>query len=401
VADDIPALMRGQYDLCLLTYEKFASLAIGCPHIFEQVGTVVVDEIQMIADVSRGANLEFVLTLLRIRRRAEIEPQLIALSAVIGDTNGLERWLGARLLRRNERPVPLDEGILRADGRFRFLNSSGVEQITDPVIRPEYRKGSSQDWIVPLVRKLVAEGKQVIVFRETKGAARGCALYLGEALGLPPAQLALDGLPATDPSLASTALREALSHGVAFHNSDLDRDERLIIEEQFRAAGTSLRVIAATTTLAMGVNTPAEAVVIAGLEHPFNQPKNLCHCPILRILPIRSPSPTTHQRILRPPNPMMLSKTKQNLIQLNLMIPNPMIPKIPKPMMQKILMPMHRWIPKPMTRLTSPARRGPMRVLVAVLLPHPITLVQPEGAVHRLLPMEAGRPEVTTWGIRQ
>jgi hypothetical protein len=33
-----------------------------------------------------------------------------------------------------------------------------------------------------------------------------------------------------------------------------------------------LRVIAATTTLAMGVNTPAEAVVIVGLMHPRDQP---------------------------------------------------------------------------------------------------------------------------------
>ena len=63
IAVIIPALMRGQYDICLMTYEKFASLAIGCPHILEQIGTVVVDEVQMIADESRGANLEFVLTL--------------------------------------------------------------------------------------------------------------------------------------------------------------------------------------------------------------------------------------------------------------------------------------------------------------------------------------------------
>ena len=117
--------MRGHYDICLLTYEKFASLAVAAPHLLEQLGTVVVDEVQMIADPSRGANLEFVLTLLRMRRQAGIEPQLIALSAVIGDTNGLERWLGARLLRRTERPVPLDEGILLADGRFRYVDASG------------------------------------------------------------------------------------------------------------------------------------------------------------------------------------------------------------------------------------------------------------------------------------
>jgi len=82
---------------------------------------------------------------------------------------------------RTERPVPLDEGVLLADGRFRFLDSSGTEQVTGPVVNREYRKNSSQDWIVPLVRKLVGDGKQVIVFRETKGEARGCALYLAPA----------------------------------------------------------------------------------------------------------------------------------------------------------------------------------------------------------------------------
>lgn len=272
IADDIPALMRGHYDICLLTYEKFASLAVAASHLLEQVGTVVIDEVQMIADTSRGANLEFVLTLLRMRRKTGIEPQLIALSAVIGDTNGLERWLGARLLRRSERPVPLDEGILLADGRFRYIDDKGAEQIVGPVITPEYRKGSSQDWIVPLVRKLAAEGKQVIVFRETKGEARGCARYLADALRLAPAQEALDVLPRTDLSLASSVLRETLRQGVAFHNSDLDRDERLVIEDQFRRKDSTIRVIAATTTLAMGVNTPAEAVVVAGLMHPGDQP---------------------------------------------------------------------------------------------------------------------------------
>jgi replicative superfamily II helicase len=59
---------------------------------------------------------------------------------------------------------------------------------------------------------------------------------------------------------------------VAFHTADLDREERLAVEEHFRAPGSALRVIAATTTLAMGVNTPAEAVVIAGLMHPGDNP---------------------------------------------------------------------------------------------------------------------------------
>jgi replicative superfamily II helicase len=272
--DDIPYLMKGQYDICLMTYEKFTALALGFPHLLEQVATVVIDEVQMITDKSRGINLEFILTMLRVRRQQGIEPQLIALSAVIGGTNGFEKWLNARLLLRTERPVPLNEGFITSSGSFRYIDSETKKENTDTsYVRQEPRKGSSQDWIVPLVRKLVSEGKQVIVFRETKGEARGAANYLADELNLPSADKALAQLPNGDPSLVSGVLRKCLSKGIAFHISDLDRDERLVVEEIFREKDSKIRVIVATTTLAMGVNTPAEAVIIAGLEHPGLTPQ--------------------------------------------------------------------------------------------------------------------------------
>jgi helicase len=271
--DDITPLLRARYDIALLTYEKFTAIALTHPYILEQVGTIVIDEVQMIADESRGANLEFILTLLRMRRRDGLEPQVIALSAVIGDTNGLERWLGGRLLRRIERPVPLDEGIICSDGRFRCLDGdTGQERTVDRFIRPQYGEGKHRDWVIPLVQRLMQEGKQVIVFRETTGETRHGALYLSEALGLPSADEALTDLPVGDPSQATGHLRQVLAHGVAFHNSHLHPDERRVVEEHFRRRDTRLRVIVATTTLAMGVNTPASAVVIVGLEHPGPQP---------------------------------------------------------------------------------------------------------------------------------
>lgn len=271
--DDITSLLRGHYDIALLTYEKFAAIALTFPHVLMQAGVIVVDEVQMIADRGRGANLEFLLTLLRMRRREGVEPQIIALSAVIGATNGLEEWLGARLLRREERPVPLDEGLLLHDGRFRFVDSSTNTERTDgPLVARQYGKGSSQDWVIPLVRKLVAGGQQVIIFREIKGETRGTANYLAASLGLPPARAALSQMPAGDPSQATGDLRKALEGGIAFHNADLEPEERRIIEEEFRRKDSGLRVIAATTTLAMGVNTPASSVVIVGLDHPGDEP---------------------------------------------------------------------------------------------------------------------------------
>jgi hypothetical protein len=72
--------------------------------------------------------LEFLLTLLRYRRQEGLRPQIVLLSAVIGDANGLERWIAGRLLRSERRPVPLREGILRADGVFRYVDSDGTEK---------------------------------------------------------------------------------------------------------------------------------------------------------------------------------------------------------------------------------------------------------------------------------
>jgi superfamily II helicase len=49
VAGDDPCWVRlgsGQYDVCPMTYEKCAALVLGQPHILNDVGTVVVDEVQ-------------------------------------------------------------------------------------------------------------------------------------------------------------------------------------------------------------------------------------------------------------------------------------------------------------------------------------------------------------------
>jgi helicase len=272
--DDVPAIMAGQYDLALLTYEKFLNLALAAPFILRGLSTVIVDEVQTVGDPNRGPALEFLLTLLRSGLGRGGEPQVVALSAVIGDTHGLERWLGGSLLRTEERPVPLRECVVDVSGGLRVREPDGEETYEDGYIRPQMVSGSqsSKPWIIPLVQRLVSEGKKVIVFRATKAETVGSAGYLATALGLPPADSALQRLPQGDRSASSDDLRRALAGGVGFHNADLDRFERLVLEEEFRDAASALRVLAATTTLAMGVNTPAEAVVIAGLTHPGGAP---------------------------------------------------------------------------------------------------------------------------------
>ena len=266
-ADDVPALLQGQFDLAVLTYEKFAGLALGNPHLLKLLSVVVIDEVQTIVDPGRGAYLEFLLTLLKARRPEGVAPQVVALSAVLGDLGGLESWLDANVIARTERPVPLLEGVLGPDGIYRYVNAGG-DVASEQLIPPNRWMQRNQDLIIPLVRKLVGEGQQVIIFRSTRGAARGCARYLARSLGLPQAKAALESLAGADPSAVLADLRQCLAGGVAFHISDLARDEKIAIEDQFRAPDGGIRVLVSTTTLAQGVNLPAETVIIVELDHP-------------------------------------------------------------------------------------------------------------------------------------
>jgi helicase len=264
--DDVDGFIRGRYDIGLLTYEMFLNLSLASPSLPSKIGLVVLDEAQFIADKDRGTGVELLLTNLLAARERGVEPQVVALSAVIGDINRFDEWLGGETLITRERPVPLIEGVLDRDGTFQYLNTDGEERQEQLV--PAYeivqrgKKPSSQDVIVPLARKLVEDGEKVLVFRNTRGTTVGCAIYLANELGLPPASDVAAELPEHDPSTSSAKLRRALAGGTAFHNSDLTREERVAVERAFRDPDGSVRALAATTTVAAGVNTPANTVTI-------------------------------------------------------------------------------------------------------------------------------------------
>lgn len=270
--DQVGDVLRGKYDIAFFTYEKFLGLALSSPHILNQIGLVVLDEAQFITEPGRGMVVELLLTNLISTRQRGVAPQLIALSAVIGNVNGFERWLNCELLLATERPVPLTEGVIDRSGMWNFVGADGKPgsaQLLDRwTIQQRREKPSSQDVVVPLVRHLVAQGEKVIVFRNMRGSASGCANYLAQELGVPAADDVIAALPKGDPSIMSHSLRTALAGGVAFHNSDLNREERRAVEQGFRKADGGIKVLVATSTVAAGVNTPASTVVVVETNIP-------------------------------------------------------------------------------------------------------------------------------------
>ena len=82
----------------------------------QSIKVVVVDEVHLLNDASRGPTLEVLITLLR-----QLLPklQIVALSATIGNPDELASWLGANLVMDEWRPVRLDKGIYSA-GKVEF-----------------------------------------------------------------------------------------------------------------------------------------------------------------------------------------------------------------------------------------------------------------------------------------
>lgn len=265
--DQANFILSGRYDIALLTFEMFLNLALSNPAVLMQVGLVVLDEGQFITDPNRGITVELLLTLLIRAREQGITPQLIVLSAVIGNVNAFDQWLGCEKLVTSQRPVPLLEGVLDRTGTYEHLDEKGQRQIEQLIpagaIQQRRDKASSQDVIVPLVRKLVQDKEKILIFRNRRGPAEGCAEYLANELGLPPVTEALRQLPSHDTSAASTRLRNCLHGGTAFHNTNLGPEERWIVESFFQSPEGGIFALAATTTLAAGINTPASTVVLA------------------------------------------------------------------------------------------------------------------------------------------
>lgn len=270
--DQIGAFVRGKYEIAVLTYEMFLNLSLANPATLNQVGLVVVDETQFITDPGRGITVELLLTNLLAARERGVSPQVIALSAVIGELNEFDQWLGAGQLVTDKRPVPLVEGVLDRFGVFQSLGSDG-QQRTEQLLPQRFivqrkDKPGAQDVLVPLVGQLLSNNvsERVIVFRNQRGPAEGCAAYLAAELNLPSADSVLAALPLRDLSSTSHTLRACLKGGTAFHNTNLSRDERELVERAFRDPGGQVRVLAATTTVAAGINTPADTVIIAEQE---------------------------------------------------------------------------------------------------------------------------------------
>lgn len=252
---------RGEYQVAFVVYEKLDALLTRRLDTLANIGLVVVDELQSVAEPGRGAGLERLLTKIRA---SVYQPSLVCLSAVIdpGDDSSadLAGWLDAELVEESHRPIDLLRGVA-AEGSFRYRSyNSGLED-SEPFVEREI----DQTPFDTLVEFLKQQSEPTLVFLKSRRETIRAAVSLADSVKWPAAEQAALALSDLEPSYLNRSLRRALGRGVAFHNSDLSPAERSVVEQAF--CDKRIRVVFSTTTLSMGIDLPAQSVLLETVKY--------------------------------------------------------------------------------------------------------------------------------------
>ena len=243
----------GDYDIVITTNEKCDSLLRHRSPWMDGVTLVIADEIHLIGN-DRGPTLEVAIARLR-----QLNPklQILALSATIRNADEISEWLDADYVKTDWRPVPLKEGVALND---RIIFNDGSTKRLKPLNKMD---------AINIAVNSVLDGGQSLIFVESRRRAQSMAREASMALvGVSKrreqtelSKISSDVTLQGEKTSLTDDLASAISNGAAFHHAGLSTEHRRIVESSFKSG--KIKILAATPTLAAGVNLPARTAVIA------------------------------------------------------------------------------------------------------------------------------------------
>ena len=277
-------------DILVCTSERLDSLLRNKSNLISNIGIIVSDEFHLLHDHSRGPTLEVLIS--RIRHKKP-DTQIIALSATVGNSKELAKWLGAELIQSEWRPVSLHSGTLtELQVKVHRIDGKGDEKWPEPRIID----GKKEKILEAALDDTIANNGQLLIFvnsrKSSQKEARELSKHILNRVKNEPnfdngdKFINLNNISESiNQNENSSPLGKKLSHsvkgGIAFHHAGLSNQQRKKIEELFKSG--DLFCIVATPTLAQGVNLPARRVIIRDVKRWSTAASRNMPMPIMEI----------------------------------------------------------------------------------------------------------------------
>uniref|UniRef100_H3C2B0 Helicase, POLQ like n=1 Tax=Tetraodon nigroviridis TaxID=99883 RepID=H3C2B0_TETNG len=263
-----PLKRRSKSSLYIATIEKAHSLVNSLIEAgrLENLGLVVVDELHMLGDGSRGAVIE--MTLAKVLYMSKTT-QIIGMSATLGNIRDLQEFLRAENYTNDFRPVQLQEYVKLQDTIYEVDPKEEECFRFSRVLNFKYSSSMQKldpDHIIALVTEVIPKNSCLVFCPTKKNCENVVGLickYLKEDFLKQRKEekaLLLRDLKESGNGSMCPVLRRTIPFGLAYHHSGLTSEERKLVEQAY--SDGVLCLLACTSTLAAGINLPARRVIL-------------------------------------------------------------------------------------------------------------------------------------------
>ncbi|TDL24911.1 P-loop containing nucleoside triphosphate hydrolase protein [Rickenella mellea] len=251
--------------IIITTGEKWDSLTRNWQNhgdVLSQIKLFMVDEVHILNE-PRGSTVEVVISRMKTRG---LSIRFVLVSATVPNIYDIAHWVG-RSPSKNDSGGQQPAVVMGFGDEFRPCKLSRFVYGFARKNQNDFQFSRTLDYKIFGVLQEHSAGKPVLIFCSTR---KGVLVTAEQLLkDHDDATNAKQSLPWTAPKKApehfhDQRLQKLASFGIGVHHAGLTLDDRWKTESMF-LAGT-LRVLVATSTLAVGVNLPAHIVVIKGVK---------------------------------------------------------------------------------------------------------------------------------------